>query len=209
MDTVVVTTTLYDNTSVLNSQTIYGDLNLLTDQVYRGEKDTSLISEALSIVSNVSQDGPYGGEFFTLVSGTAGGGVSIPYPTPYYEIASLDSYKVDGPCTQSCGVYLHKAIEKGHWRNSTETASGCTTTDGQYEFEGPYFQTITDSRFTISDFEVPLWQGAIDGISFKSWMAADKRLMSIAPDVLSCSFFDHIDGPPAIKIPVSALTTTR
>ena len=182
---------------------------MLTDQVYRGEKDSSLISEALSIVSNISQVGPYNGEFFTLVSGTDGGGVSIPYPTPYYDIRSLDSYKVDGPCTRSCRVGLAEAIEYGHWRNSTETAFGCTTTDGQYEFESPYFQSITDSRFAISGFEVPHWQGAIDGISFKSWMAADKRLMSIAPDVLSCSFFDHIDGPPAIKIPVSALTSTR
>ena len=210
MDTVVVTTTLYNNTSVLNTQTIYGDLNVLIDQINRGEKDTSIVSDAWSIASAVHGEGPYdGGNTFTLVNGTDGGGVSIPYPTAYYEVSQLDSYKVDGPCTQSCYVRVDYAIELGHFGNKTETGFGCSTTDGQYHFENPYVQPITDDRFTVSDFAVPHWQGAIDIELFKSWMAADKRLMSIAPDVLSCSFLDRMDGPPAIKIPVSALTATR
>ena len=183
---------------------------MLTDQINRGEKDTSIISEALSIADAVHGEGPYfGGNTYTLVNGTDGGGVSIPYPTAYYEVSQLDSYKVDGPCTRSCYVQLAYAIELGNFGNKTETAFGCSTTDGQYHFENPYFQPITDARFTISDFAVPPWQGAIDSASFKSWMTADKRLMSIAPNIVSCSFLDAFDGPPAIKIPVSALTATR
>ncbi|KAL8791118.1 MAG: hypothetical protein Q9195_006062 [Heterodermia aff. obscurata] len=206
----IVTTTLYNNTSVLNRQTIYGDLNVLTDQVYRGEKDTSIIAEAQSIVTAVSNEGYWGGlsVAWSLVNGTDDGGVSIPYPTPYYEVSELVSYKVNGPCARSCYVDVAYAIELGHFGNITTTAYGCSTTDGQYYLEKPYFQTITDARFNISDFAVPHWQGAIDTVSLKSWMAADRRLMSIAPDVLSCSVLDEFDGPPGIKIPVSALTAT-
>lgn len=212
MDTVFVTTTLYNNTSVLNTRTIYGDLSALTDQVYRGEKDTSLIAEVQSIVTSAQYNGPYGGGdsvAWTLVNGTDAGGASIPYPTPYYEVSELVSCKQNGPCTESCKIDLASAIEYGHYDNKTETAFGCSTTEGWYHLEKPYFQTITDTRFTISDFGMPHWQGVIDTVSFKSWVAADRRLMSLAPDILSCYFFEQFDGPPGFKIPVSALTATR
>ena len=183
---------------------------MLNEQYLRGEEDTSIISEALSIASAVQGEGPYfGGNICTLVNGTDGGGVSIPYPTAYYEVSQLVSYKVDGPCTRSCYVDVAYAIELGHFGNKSEVVSGCSTRDGQYQFEAPYYQAITDDRFTMPDFSVPHWQGAVDKVSFASWMAADKRLMNIAPDILSCSVLDQIDGPPAIKIPVSALTATR
>lgn len=183
---------------------------MLTDQIHRGEKNTSIISEALSIADAVHGEDPYVGDnTYTLVNGTDGGGVSIPYPTAYYEVSQLISYKVDGPCTWSCSVDLAYAIELGHDRNTTETGYACSTTDGEYYFEKPYLQPINDARFTISDFAVPYARGAIDKISFMSWMSADKRLMSIAPDILSCSILDEVNGPPAVKIPVSALTTTR
>lgn len=74
-----MTTTQYNNTSVISNQTIYGDL---------ADVHTSTVSEAYSIAAEVTGGGPYDiGNTFTLATGTDGGPVSLPYPSNYIEVS--------------------------------------------------------------------------------------------------------------------------
>lgn len=167
LDTVIITTTRYDNTSEISTQTIHGDIDALNSLVSDGMSNTSLIAEALSVAGAVTGAGPYaGGNQFTMVNGTDGGGVSIPYPTAYIEVSRIVSHKVNGPCSLPCHIDIGSAMYEGrNFRNTTRTGLFCSTTIGAYELETQYVEPVAGPGFVL-----PGEYGDVNNVSFTSWI---------------------------------------
>ena len=228
LHTVSVVVTQYNNSAVTSTTTILGDLNAL---------NASTISEAMSIATSIlanptgqmNNDYPGLGAGVIFASGTdgaIGGGASIPYPTPYviidgFYLTTQTSGPPGGACTTGPIVYTSP------WTTFTLTSNGpCTCSLTNYQPNPPDWATTT--LMTLSDtYYAPItfpaatttydyFMTANDGdnflplnnVSFSNFLASDTSLMSAYPGIKSCFYIAEGFGPPALKIPVSALTAT-
>ena len=163
----IITTFLYSNTSELRTRTIHKDLDVVNSLYENGEDQDppDLLDEAHSIASTVTLDNYREAHFFTLASGTNGGKISVPYPTPYIVVDNVVSHRVNGPCSQ-CEIDIASAMYEGaNYVNTTGSDWVCSTTIGEYSLKTQYVQSIAGVAFAM-----PGEYGTINNISFSSWI---------------------------------------
>jgi len=208
LDTISIVVTKYNNTAITATKTIHGDVSSL---------DTSTVSEALSIASSINLEAnpEYNGGAlpFILVDGTdgnVGNGVSFAYPTPYVEVTALEYSTITKTATQ-CPA----GLSPGDTRD-LEPSCVCAMTDNfrmnsdasysYIEISSAYYAALDTSSIGPDFFSGG--DATVDTAGFKSWLYADSSLLNAMPQLKSCFFQSFVNGPPALKIPVTALTAT-
>ena len=205
LDTVSVFVTIYNGTnrtaSVTSMSTIYGDLATI---------DVANVEEAQSISSKYLK--------FAVVQYEGGGSVmlarqtdgaiqsitSIPWPTPFIKISSLDyaysTVSTDNPyvtCQLSNPLPLQFGIEGVTSRTvglPSEFYYPMNPTIFNFSMIAEGGSTMDYARFNMSDFE--------------SWLLVQPWAPSLIPSLHQCAFNRGLRGPPGVKIPVAALTST-
>lgn len=209
LDTVSVQITQYPGnaTAVTNTITEHGDLRTV---------NASTVSAALAISSSnlryaVAQY--MGGGSMFLASGTDGNideVTSLVWPTPYVRVSSIVSYTTiyDSYCpsrtygTGPCGCALRTSVDP-------QTAYEGVTS-GLVPMSANFYYPILPSRFNLSMLE----SNRVDEFaymnvsSFSSWLIGQPWATAAIPNLDRCIFAGAPQGPPAIKIPVSALTAS-
>ncbi|KAL8755127.1 MAG: hypothetical protein Q9199_003859 [Rusavskia elegans] len=208
LDTVSVVVTQYNSTAITRTTTVFGDVNSL---------DPLNITEVQNLRYSFDNQQYPGQPGIILVNDTKGvveGSLSFPYPTSYLvapgydyytQIASGPRYDEGCPAGQSLSgdsncvcrlatVDLHMNVIDDKIFSKTATRLSQTfyatmTPDGQPNLE----QQLSNN---IIDFDVAL---------FSSWLAS---VNPRPPKFESCYFPAVFVGPPALKVPVSALTAT-
>ncbi|KAL8644285.1 MAG: hypothetical protein Q9226_007843, partial [Calogaya cf. arnoldii] len=210
LDTVSVVITEYNSTAITGTTTVHGDIDSL---------DPENITEVQDLKFSLVQQQYPGQPGIILVNDTKGlveGSLSFPYPTSYLVAPGYDYYTQiasgfrddDGcPAGQSLSgdskcVCRLATVDLGRNLNLeddeifsktafrlNQTFYSTMTPDGQPNFE---YQLNNN----IVDFDVAL---------FSSWLAS---INPQPPQFESCYFPPVLVGPPALKVPVSALTAT-
>lgn len=208
MDTVSIVVTQYNNTAITETKTIHGDVRSL---------NTSMVSEALSIASSINayEGNPEyngGSPPFQLVSGTdgnVGNGVSIPYPTPYVAVFALD-YNTLTTTASQCpsglspgnGVYLRPSCYCMMNDTSNNQLLGASTS--YIKMSRTYFEALDTSSGSFFSNSY----ASVNMDKFRSWLYSDTSLIEAVPDLKTCLFPVGLNGPPMVKIPVTATTAT-
>ena len=217
LDTVSVLITQYNDTAVTRTTTIYQDVSLL---------NSSTVTEALSIASNVAGgiDPEYPVDFFRLNNGTSAfvdGSFSVAYPTPFlaaegFQYISITQQDPDCPpgLQTTYGIY----------DDLPSTVSGCACAMQYFRVDEPYdyeldTTIVLTSTFYALDGPGPALDGgvlpltydggtrSINNASYSSFIASVLGSESFET-YRSCVFLDVVVGPPALMIPMSALTAT-
>ncbi|KAL8860245.1 MAG: hypothetical protein Q9178_003216 [Gyalolechia marmorata] len=202
LDTVSVIVTQYNDTAVTETSTVHGDFSTLNPH---------LITEARDLQYSLEVQQYPGQPYIIFINGTGGDVVlnpSIQSPDPYLAIAGYLSFSdatSDPGCPagqirddrSTCGCVMTSglAIDFG-----TETASFTVV-----DLEETYYSILTP--ISPNNLEDELGQNArdLDVALFSEW------LLSVDPEKsawTSCYFVSGFIGPPALKVPVSALTAT-
>ena len=221
LDTVSIVLSQYNNSVLTSTTTVYGDLASLSGTTLpQAVSIQEEIQDQLYDASNIADYDDFGA--YVLANTTNETGISIPSdPTPYMAIAGIVLWtSVSGPCEQdlasasqnSCSTcYLNDTfnlIEEGGQFDGYpigSTSISLTTTfyaTMNQEFPGGY-PTDVISRFEAynAELELPL-------SSFIEFISSETQLLMSLPILASCSYVPVGLGPPALKIPVSALTAT-
>ena len=211
LDTVSVLVTQYNNTAVTHTTTIYEDVSLL---------NISTLKEAQSIAFSVLEpvDAEYEPNGFALNNGTnafVDGTFSVAYPTPFIGIQGFEYISV----TQQdphCPKGLQSGVEY------EDMPSGCACLMTRYMDNPDLLQYAVTSQITLSstyyelgdphpvnnDLQIYL-EGpiSIDNVSYSNFIGSVLGSEGFNK-YRSCAFLDVGVGPPALMIPVSALTAT-
>ena len=209
LDTVFVQVTQYNNTAVTHTTTVYEDVSLV---------NASTLTEAQSMAFSVltAMDPEYEANGFALNNGTndfVDGSFSVAYPTPFIGIQGFEFISV----TQQdphCPTGLQSAellFETGcvcmmtNYMDNPNILQYAVTS--QITLSSTYYE-IEDSHPVNNDLsqyiEGPI---SINNVSYSNF------IQSVLGDdefskYKSCAFLDVGVGPPALLIPVSALTAT-
>ncbi|KAL8778641.1 MAG: hypothetical protein Q9213_007331 [Squamulea squamosa] len=204
LDTVSVVVTQYNNTAITGQTTVFGDLSSV---------DVDTVSEILEIQSLVPNPQEYGNEqaLLLLANGTDGQHdetISIASPTPYIGIAGYQYFsqtRSDPDCPVSqvrneqgvCGCPMTTATG---FYFPTEVAMESYITLNQTYYSSfardEHNDLLSDMKQINMDFETAPFSKWLDSIS------------PSPPDRKSCYIIPAFFGPPAMKVPVSALTAT-
>ena len=219
LDTVSIVLSQYNNSVLTSTTTVYGDLASLSG---------TTLPQAISIQTEI-QDQLIGNdalidypEFASYALGNTANETdgNIPSdPTPYMAIAGIVLWtSVSGPCDQelttasqtSCSTcYLNDSkifvIGGGDFDGypiGSTSISLTTTFYAPFYYPANYPTAVLD-RFDNFDetIELPL-------SSFIDFISSETQLLISMPILASCSYVPVGFGPPALKIPVSALTAT-
>ncbi|KAL8889911.1 MAG: hypothetical protein Q9215_002893 [Flavoplaca cf. flavocitrina] len=208
LNTVSVIVTQYNSTAITGSTTIFGNLNSV---------DAYDISEAREIQYLFNNPQYPNQPKIVLVNDTdrlVEGSLSFPYPTSYlvvpgyiYYTQTASSGRGAGGCPagqtldnrNNCVCKLATAVADGY-----DIYPEFSANDTQLA------QTFYETMATVSgiDFVNQLKNNIIsyDVASFSSWLAP--IISPRPPQFESCYFPPVFVGPPALKVPVSALTAT-
>jgi len=211
-----VTTYGSNATAITRYSTIYGDINTV---------NVSSISAAQSIYTNtfLNAVGQYigGGSIFLArgTDGSIGSATSYGWPTPYIllsAIASTTTVSYSGcpsglqevPTNvlagQSCGCAL-----AGEFFGRTPTPlSGVSSTE--VPLPSNFYVPIPSIDFNMSQLNSGPFDSfaALNVIDLKSWLLKQPWASTLFPKLERCTMIDAPQGPPGVKIPVHALTTT-
>jgi len=211
-----VTTYGSNATAITRYSTIYGDINTV---------NVSSISAAQSIYINtfLHAVGQYigGGSIFLArgTDGSIGSATSYGWPTPYIllsAIASTTTVSYSGcpsglqevPTNvlagQSCGCAL-----AGEFFDRTPTPlSGVSSTE--VPLPSNFYVPIPSIDFNMSQLNSGPFDSfaALNVIDLKSWLLKQPWASTLFPNLERCTMIDAPQGPPGVKIPVHALTTT-
>lgn len=211
LDTISVLVTQYNDTAVTRTTTIYDDVSSI---------NTSALTEAQSIAFSVltALDPEYEPNGFALNNGTnafVDGSFSVAYPTPFIGIQGFEYISVtqqDPHCPkglQSAGQYF-------------DTPSQCACMLQTYMDNPNELQYAITSQITLSSTYYELGdphpvgndlQGAMEGpisihnVSYSNFIESVLGSEGFNK-YRSCAFLAVGVGPPALMIPVAALTAT-
>lgn len=211
LDTISVLVTQYNNTAVTRTTTIYQDLSSL---------NISTMTEAQSLAFSVLQpvDPEYEPNGFALNNGTnafVDGSFSVAYPTPFVGIQGFEYISVtqqDPKCP--------KGLQSDQFNDDKTTSCACMM---QTYMDNPEpLQFATTSQITLSSTYYELGNTHPVGNDLGSFMEGPIEINNVSysnfiESVLgsegfnkyrSCAFLDAGVGPPALMIPVAALTGT-
>ncbi|KAL8683255.1 MAG: hypothetical protein Q9186_000757 [Xanthomendoza sp. 1 TL-2023] len=209
LDTVSVIVTQYNNTAVTGRKTIFGHLN---------SSAPATAEEILPVQTLVGEKlGPIGhyDMFIYLNNGTDGQldeSVSIAYPTPYVGIPGYQYFSqtaaVPGcPAGQvrMSGGSCDCPMTLDHlWEMHEILRDADVMTIGNFEIKQTYYQALTlDQNDIWNSMEFESVHMETD--PFSRWVAS---ISPTPPGFESCFFVASFFGPPALKVPVSALTAT-
>ncbi|KAL8832468.1 MAG: hypothetical protein Q9191_000238, partial [Dirinaria sp. TL-2023a] len=136
-----------------------------------------------------------------LTDGQVDAATSIPYPSAYMAAGTIGYWAVNGPCSQ-CSSYqnIFDPFVDSVFTASNQcvyTTLSISLTDGYYE------------RLPIPAFKTPEGYGELsDTESAAAWLRTNSYLHSLEPNIGGCAVLSNLEGPPLVKIPVSALTGT-
>ena len=214
LDTVSIFVTAYNGsnrTAVTRTETIYGDLATV---------NVSDVVEAQAISSKYLPFAvvQYGGGGSVMLARQTDGAIesitSIPWPTPFIKIST-----VHYTYTSSYG-----GCPSGLQYLPEDTACGCGLTSYRPLQLGLPRGATTRKVGLPSDFYIPLdptslnfsliANGGLSDMAYfnqsflSSWLVAQPWASSLLPNIRDCAFNGGSRGPPGIKIPVGALTST-
>lgn len=211
LDTISVLVTQYNNTAVTRTTTIYEDVSSL---------NISTVTEAQSLAFSVLQpvDAEYEPNGFALNNGTnafVDGSFSVAYPTPFIGIQGFEYISV----TQQ-DPHCPKGLQSGDIYE--DTPSGCACMMEMYMDNPDQLQYAVTSQITLSStyyelgdrhpvnndlhiyLEGPI---SINNVSYSNFIGSVLGSEGFNK-YRSCAFLDVGVGPPALMIPVAALTGT-
>ena len=212
VDTVSVLVTRYNNTAVTRTTTIHKELSSF---------NASTMSDVQSSVFYALEavDPDYEANGFALNNGTnafTDGTFSVAYPTPFVGIQGFNFITVtqqDTQCpkglqysgqnlgTVECACMMQTFMENPDLLDNTVT-SQITLSSTYYEVRAD--QAVSNNNLDNVRIEGPI---PINNVSYSSFI--ESVLGSEAFNKYrSCAFPDVGFGPPALMIPVSALTAT-
>lgn len=151
---------------------------------------------------------------FVLANGTdgaiAGGVTSLAYPTPYVGInglilfTSLSKDGASGECLVASAS--EEAVQQGVGIGVSGLGSTTISLDSTYYSPIP---GMVPTGKDIASVLVSFYENVgIDTSAFSAFLQSNTKLMSSFPMLASCLYQPYGFGPPAVKIPVSALTAT-
>lgn len=202
--------TQYNHSAITNTKTVHGDINTL---------NASTLTEIESLVNQIFISGGGDPDYLTplyfLANGTDGAlppETSIPYPTGYIGISNVYYVtRVSAPATicpvpdnLGCGCPWTSIQMPGFY------LPGGVATSSLLSLRSVYYEANPTGE--AGDWEGHMQDsvnlGFFNNTSFSEWLLSDATLRSRLPLLQSCSFPDMLFGPPAMKIPVSAMTAT-
>ena len=225
LDTVSIVLSQYNNSVLTSTTTVHGDLASLSG---------TTLPQAVSIESkinnefNISDFFSLGQEWYGNLIGyvlgdtTSGSAINtLSYPTPYMAIAGIVLWtSTSGPCDQLSTTSYQPECDICYFNGDSflvfeNNESGpnvrvirskfipLTTT---FYAPLPYprnYPTDVVERLALykSTMELPL-------SSFIEFISSETQLLKSFPMLASCSYVSYAFGPPALKIPISALTAT-
>ncbi|KAF6221593.1 hypothetical protein HO133_001559 [Letharia lupina] len=211
LDTISVLITQYNNTAVTRTTTIYEDVSSI---------NISTLSDAQATAFSVLEplDPEYEANGFALNNGTnafVDGSFTAAYPTPYIGIQGFEYISVtqqDPQCPkglQSAGQYFDTqgecaCVMQTYMENPNQLqyaiTSQITLSSTYYELGDPH--PVGNDLNTHLEGPVP-----INNISYSDFIASVLGSEGFNK-YRSCAFLDVGVGPPALMIPVAALTAT-
>ena len=221
LDTVSIVLSQYNNSVFTSTTTVYGDLASLSG---------TTLPQAISIQTEI-QDQVTGGSNlidyvnfapYVLGNTTNETGGNIPRdPTPYMAIAGIVLWtSVSGPCDQdlttasqiSCSTcYLNDSkifVIGGGGFNGPNGPIGSTSISLTTTFYAPLSYPADYPTAVLDRFDYYNEIIALPLSSFVDFISSETQLLMSLPILASCSYVPVGFGPPALKIPVSALTAT-
>ncbi|KAL9620589.1 MAG: hypothetical protein Q9204_008194, partial [Flavoplaca sp. TL-2023a] len=201
LDTLSVVVTQYNKTALTQTSTVYG--NFSTVSPYD-------VPEATDLQYDLQVQQYPGQPYIIFFNGTNDDVVinpSIHSPIPYVGIAGYLSFSdatSDSGCpagqvlrSSSCGCVMTSAFATDFGREfASFTAIDLAQT---------YYSIIPPSRKNNLQDDLFYDRRSLDAAAFSDFvLSVDPG----RPEVKSCYFVDEFVGPPALKIPVSALTAT-
>ena len=224
LDTVSVYVTTYrglngsNATAVTKTSTIYGDIAKL---------NATQVPEAASIYQNhMAQIVPQyiGGGGIYLARGTDGsiGTTSLAWPTPYVRISQIAYASTvpysgcpaglapvsEGRLTGTCGCAISSRAE-------TNDFAGPYSTDGYVKTEIPlptnFYYPIPLSygyNWTALQTYGANEYAIFNNTNLRSWLTEQPWATSVIPKLDQCIMSGPPEGPPGVRIPVRALTST-
>lgn len=221
MDTVSVVLSQYRNTTITSSTTIHGDLQKLNGTRVPAEQSLRDMFTEIGRTGIRMQFNNYYASLgpFVLANGTDGaigaGATSIAYPTPYLGIngfllltslsESAESLATPGVCLVSSAS--QRAVVQGAGLSNLAGLGGTTII-----LSSTYYSPIPGMALTgtnVPSIIENFYQNVgMDTSSFSAFLQSNTALMSSFPMLASCLYQPYGFGPPAFKIPVSAMTTT-
>ena len=211
LDTISVLVTQYNNTAVTRTTTIYQDVSSL---------NISTMTEAQSLAFSVLEpiDPEYEANGFALNNGTnafVDGSFSVAYPTPFVGIQGFEYISVTKQDPQ-----CPKGLQSGQFDDNTDNSCVCMM---QSYMDNPdSLRFATTSQITLSSTYYELGNTHPVGNDLGSPMEGPIQINNVSysnfiESVLgsegfnkyrSCAFLAAGVGPPALMIPVAALTGT-
>ncbi|KAL8906254.1 MAG: hypothetical protein Q9171_006341 [Xanthocarpia ochracea] len=202
LDTISVIVTQYNHTAVTERSTVHGDFSTLKPLA---------ITEVQDLQHSLENQQYPGQPSIILINGTGGDVVinpSIQSPVPYLAIAGYISFSdatSDPGCLagqirddrSTCGCVMTSLLAD----QIAMDARSMTTVD----LEETFYSIITTNSENNLEDELSWNMRDMDVASYSEW------LLSVDPArsaLTSCFFMPAFIGPPAMKVPVSALTAT-
>ena len=218
LDTVSIYVTTYNGsnaTAVTRTSTRYGDISTI-----KGVKVPEAYSIYMKWVFGQIPEYDGGGSVF-LARGTDGGLgsiTSIAWPTAYVLISSVAYYTTvrntycpsglqpEGSDGNVCGCALNGTFTQSTLEDQLDHGINLTYIGLPSLFYFPLDPTIVNFNSFESGFGSTLAQFNVSTLS--SWLREQPWATSLVPNLAQCVVTGVPQGPPGIKIPVAALTTT-
>lgn len=220
LDTVSIVLSQYNGSVLTSTTTIHGDLASLSGTTL--PQTVSIESEinAIFMYADSSEIFDYEGLVGYVLADTTNGTAinTLSYPTPYMAIAGIGLWtSVSSSCNQTSTTAYQPSCNICYLNG-----------EGSFPFNGDMFDSDIIGSTLISltsTFYAPLpypsnyptavlerlayYKEAIElPSSFIDFISSDTQLLMSLPILASCSYVPVGMGPPALKIPVSALTAT-
>ena len=222
LDTVSIVLSQYNNSVLTTTTTVYGgDIALLSGMT---------LPQAVSVQAEINNDfeiqgylllqGYDGLAGYFLANATNETAMNtLGYPTPYMAITGITLWtSASGSCDQistavpqsSCSIcYLNDEGIYGAERDNFDTDFiGSTIISLTTTFYAPLSYLANYPTDMLGRFEYFNEQVQVPLSSFIEFISSETQLLMSLPILASCSYVPAGFGPPALKIPVSALTAT-
>ncbi|KAL6713850.1 hypothetical protein ACLMJK_008344 [Lecanora helva] len=217
LDTVSVVVSIFKDITITGSSTVYGDIQKLNGSQVPAEASLRYVFSHAGQNNPLMQLNNYYASMgpFVLANGTdgaVGGGTtptSFAYPTPYLGIngfilfTSLSKGASSGQCLVSSA---REGVVQGV-ELQVEGLGSTTIVFGSTFYSPIPGMAVTGTEIS-SVFQNFYENVGIDTSSFSAFLLANTALVGSFPMLASCLYQSYGFGPPAVKIPVSALTAT-
>ena len=216
LDTVSIVLSQYNNATITSSTTIYGDIRKLNGSQVPAEaslqRHFSQLAETNAAMELQNYYASMGS--FVLANGTDGGvdgGVtSFAYPTPYVGINGFILFTSLTRGGSSAECLVSTASDECAVQGVTidVPSLGSTTISLKTTYYSPIPSMVPTGTDIASILESFFENVGIDTSSFSEFLQSNTELVSSFPMLASCYYQHYGFGPPAVKIPATALTAT-